>query len=69
MKSNKELMDRLKVDATDVFEDPDDEQVIDKLKAIINEERDALEKYWKDTAKYNRLMKNMEKSNPVFQDD
>jgi hypothetical protein len=69
MKSNRDLMQRLKVDPKDVFEDPDDPTVVDQLKELINEERDVLEKYWKDMARYKQFVKTMETRNPIFQDD
>eukprot|EP00965_Chrysotila_dentata_P008854 288445-Pleurochrysis_carterae.AAC.1 len=48
MKSNKEMMDMLKVNEEDVFEDPDDLSALDKVKAAIEAERDDLERYWEE---------------------
>ena len=65
MKSNKELMDRLKVRPEDVYEDPDDLLVLDKVKAAIEEERDLLEKYQEDLRKYKKLMKTIHSNSPL----
>ena len=56
MKSNKELMQRLKLEECDIFEDPDDISCIDKVKAAIEQERDDLEKYQADMIRYKKLM-------------
>ena len=65
MKSNKELMDRLKIRPEDVFEDPDDLLVLDKVKAAIEEERDLLEQYQDDLRKYKKLMKTIHSNSPL----
>jgi len=57
MKSNKELMSRLNV--LHNFEDPDDLSVVDQIKAIVQAEADALEKYREDLKIYNRIMNAM----------
>ena len=56
MKSNKEMMDMLKVNEEDVFEDPDDLSALDKVKAAIEAERDDLERYWEELRRYKALM-------------
>jgi hypothetical protein len=65
MKSNKELMDRLKIRPEDIFEDPDDILVLDKVKAAIEEERALLEKYQEDLRKYKKLMKTIHSNSPL----
>jgi len=57
MKSNKELMERLNV--LHVFEDPDNLTVVDQIKAIVQAEADALEKYREDLKRYNKVMSAM----------
>ena len=42
MKSNKELMDRLKIDPADVYEDPDDIECLELIKKKIEAELDVL---------------------------
>ena len=58
-------MDRLKIRPEDVFEDPDDLLVMDKVKAAIEEERDLLEKYQEDLRKYKKLMKTIHSNSPL----
>lgn len=65
MNSNKELMDRLKVEH--VFEDVDDTSVIDKIKKIIQDEADELERYRENLKHYNQMMKDMKEGK--FLDD
>lgn len=65
MKSNKELMDRLKIRPEDVFEDPDDPSVLDKVKAAIEEERDLLEQYQDDLRRYKKLMRTIHSNSPL----
>ena len=55
MNSNKELMDRLKIEH--VFEDVDDPNVIDKIKDIVKAEAEDLERYREELKRYNKLMK------------
>jgi len=57
MNSNKELMDRLKIEH--VFEDVDDPTVIDKIKDIVKNEAEDLERYREEIKKYNKLMKDL----------
>jgi len=54
MNSNKELMDRLKIEHT--FEDVDDPSVIDKIKDIVKGEAEDLERYKEELKRYNKLM-------------
>ena len=55
MKSNKELMDRLKVEK--VFEDPDDPTVVDQIKQLVQDEAHDLERYEDEMRRYHKLMK------------
>eukprot|EP00965_Chrysotila_dentata_P005173 169698-Pleurochrysis_carterae.AAC.1 len=50
------MMDLLKVNEEDVFEDPDDISALDKVKAAIEAERDDLERYWEELRRYKALM-------------
>ncbi len=57
MKSNKEILSRLKIDENDIFEDCDDPTVIDKIKKIVEDEAKDLERYNDEMRRYNKLMK------------
>ena len=64
--SNKELMDRLKIDPNDVYPDPDDLSCIDKIKAAIEQERDDLERYQQELKRYRQFMKVIHSESPLF---
>jgi hypothetical protein len=66
MKSNKELMDRLKIDPQDVYEDPDDVTCLDSIKAAIEAERDDLERYREELKRYRKLMKTIHSESSLF---
>ena len=66
MNSNKELMDRLKIEHT--FEDVDDPNVIDKIKNIVKGEAEDLERYKDELKRYNKLMKDL-KEGKYMDDD
>jgi len=66
MNSNKELMDRLKIEHT--FEDVDDPNVIDKIKDIVKQEAEDLERYKDELKRYNKLMKDL-KEGKYMDDD
>ena len=66
MNSNKELMDRLKIEHT--FEDVDDPNVIDKIKDIVKSEAEDLERYKEELKRYNKLMKDL-KDGKYLDDD
>ena len=66
MNSNKELMDRLKIEHT--FEDVDDPNVIDKIKDIVKGEAEDLERYKEELKRYNKLMKDL-KEGKYMDDD
>ncbi len=55
MNSNKELMERLKIEHT--FEDIDDTAVIDKIKDIVKGEAEDLERYKEELKTYNQIIK------------
>lgn len=66
MKSNKELMSRLKIKPEDVYEDPDDQSCLDKIKGAIEAERDDLEKYQEEMRRYRKLMKAIHSESSLF---
>ena len=66
MNSNKELMDRLKIEHT--FEDVDDPNVIDQIKDIVKREAEDLERYKDELKRYNKLMKDL-KEGKYLDDD
>ena len=66
MNSNKELMDRLKIEH--VFEDVDDPSVIDQIKDIVKKEAEDLERYEEELKKYNKLMNDL-KEGKYLNDD
>jgi len=66
MNSNKELMERLKIEHT--FEDVDDPSVIDKIKDIVKAEAEDLERYKDELKRYNKLMKDL-KEGKYMDDD
>jgi len=57
MNSNKELMERLKIEHT--FEDIDDITVIDKIKDIVKSEAEDLERYKEELKTYNQIIKDL----------
>lgn len=65
MSSNKELMDRLKIEH--VFEDVDDPNVIDQIKDIVRSEAEELERYREEVKRYNKLMTDLK--NGKYMDD
>jgi len=66
MNSNKELMDRLKIEHT--FEDVDDPSVIDSIKDIVKKEAEDLERYKEEVKRYNKLMTDL-KDGKYLNDD
>ncbi len=67
MKSNAELMKRLKVKHT--FEDPDCPKVIDKIKDIIEDEAKDLDRYRDELRRYNKMMKAINSPNAILNDE
>lgn len=66
MNSNKELMERLKIEHT--FEDVDDPSVIDQIKDIVKKEAEDLERYKEEVKRYNKLMTDL-KDGKYMDDD
>lgn len=66
MNSNKELMERLKIEHT--FEDVDDPSVIDSIKDIVKKEAEDLERYKEEVKRYNKLMTDL-KDGKYMDDD
>jgi hypothetical protein len=70
MKSNKELLDRLKINEADIFEDCDDPGVIDKIKQIVEDEAKDLDRYREDLRRYHKLMKALNSDHmPIDEED
>jgi hypothetical protein len=70
MKSNREILARLKIDEGDVFEDCDDPNVVDKIKKIVDDEAKDLERYRDELRRYNKLMRALESdSAPINEND
>lgn len=57
MRSNRELMKRLKVDPDDVYEDPDDVSCLDDIKSAVEAEAAELDRYRHELKRYKQLMK------------
>ena len=66
MNSNKELMDRLKIEHT--FDDIDDTGIIDQIKDIVKKEAEDLERYEEELKRYYKLMKDL-KDGKYMDDD
>jgi hypothetical protein len=56
-KSNSLLMKELDIDENDVFTDPDDPNIVQKIIDIVEEERDDLQTYLDQKKEYKRLLK------------
>jgi hypothetical protein len=67
MASNKELMDRLNVEH--IFDDVDDLKTIDKIKEIIKNEADELERYREELKRFNEFMKKLKSGEFIADDD
>ena len=67
--SNKALNDRLKriLAKEDMFDNPNDISVLDRIVAIVEKERDDYEEYWEKRRKYELLMKKLDSDTPLFQ--
>jgi len=67
--SNKALNDRLKsiLAPEDIFTNPNDITVLDRIVDIVEKERDDYEEYWDKKKKYDLLMKKLESDTPLFQ--
>jgi hypothetical protein len=69
IKSNASLLSRLNIDPDDIYENPDDVEVIDKIKESIEKERDELEEYLEKKKRYKELMKLLNKDDPFAMPD
>jgi len=67
--SHKALKDRLKsiLAPEDIFTNPNDITVLDRIVDIVEKERDDYEEYWDKKKKYDLLMKKLESDTPLFQ--
>ena len=64
VKSNKAIMDMLNLDDSDVYDDPDDLENLDKIIAEVNKERDDLEEYEEKIKNWSKFQKKLQ--NPMF---
>jgi len=70
VKSNKELIERLKLQDDHIFEDCDDPGVVDKIKKIVEDEATDLERYHDELRRYNKLMKALNSDHmPIDEND
>jgi len=67
--SNKALNDKLRsiLAPEDIFTDPNDISVLDRIVDLVEKERDDYEAYWEKKKKYEALMKTLESDTPLFQ--
>lgn len=66
IKSNAELISRLKIAPEDMFEDTDDLTIIDRIRAAVEEEAADLERYEAEMKRYNKLMKHIHSESSLF---
>lgn len=66
--SNKAILDPLKIDPDDVYEDLDDPKVIDYVIEKVNQERDDLEEYNEKMKDYKAFLKMLNDHNQVIPD-
>ncbi len=69
VKSNKELMDRLKLDPDDIYENPDDITCLDKIKEAIELERDDLQEALAKLEKWKTLNHKINNQIPLLDED
>lgn len=70
MKSNHEILDRLKIDPSDIFEDCDDANVVDKIKQLVEDEAKDLDRYKEEIRRYHKLMKALNSDHmPIDEED
>ena len=69
IKSNKPLLDRLgkRLAKEDIFEDLDDETIIDEIRKRVEQEAKDLEQFEKELARYNAMMKLINSPNMLFE--
>lgn len=66
MKSNMDLMQRVKAKKIEVFEDPDDVSILDKIKKSMEDEAALLDQYTKKKKLYDDLMAKLDSDTPLF---
>lgn len=66
IKSNQELIKRLKIEPEDMFENTDDMAIIDKIRAEVEAEAKDLERYEEEMRRYKKLMKMIHSDNNLF---
>ena len=64
--SNLELMERLKLEPEDIYEDPDDLSAMDAIKEAVEKERDDLEDYWQRKLRFDRVEAELEKASDLL---
>jgi hypothetical protein len=69
IKSNQELIKRLKIQKSDMFEDTDDIGIIDKIRAEVEAEAQDLERYEAEMKRYRQLMQVINSSSAIVKDD
>lgn len=69
VKSNKELMDRLKLNEEDIYDNPDDISCLDKIKASIEQERDDLQEALAKLEKWKMLNHKINNRIPLKDED
>ena len=57
--SRKKLLEHLDIDENDVFDDPDAPGIVEKIKDIVNAERDEFLRWKQLKANYEKVMKQM----------
>jgi len=67
IKSNQELIKRLKIEPEDLFEDTDDLTIIDQIRGRVEEEAKDLERYEAEMKRYKKLMKMIHSSANLLQ--
>jgi hypothetical protein len=67
--SNWDILQNLTIQKDHTFDDLDDPMLIDKVKAIVEAERDDYIKYHEDMKQYNRLMKDMNRDGVRLNDN
>jgi len=65
IKSNRPILNMLKIDDDDIFEDVDDISVLDKIVKKIEFEKDDLQRYYEELEEYKHLMKTIQTGNPL----
>lgn len=66
IKSNQELIRRLKIEKEDMFEDTDDLSIVDKIRDAVEKEAQDLEKYEAEMKRYKEFMKLINSDSALF---